>query len=234
MTPRVRAIVCWAAGLTASAASAQDSFEEQQQRPGSAEQQSAPRQQDYPPQQNYPPQQGNAQRPGTAQQQQSAGQAPDALMQVERQDFGVPAQSQLRSEPMHGPTPASIPGGQLITTRGLVELLQNQSMRALVFDVLGAPEMLPGAIPAVPAHQGGSFDDQTQAQFGQFLEQTTRSDKETPLVFYCQSVQCWMSYNAALRAIKLGYTNVLWYRGGLEAWKQAGQQVQSAQTGYSP
>ena len=39
---------------------------------------------------------------------------------------------------------------------------------------------------------------------------------------YCQGTYCWMSYNAALRAINLGYTNVLWYRGGIEAWKQAG------------
>ena len=29
--------------------------------------------------------------------------------------------------------------------------------------------------------------------------------------------------------INLGYTNVLWYRGGIEAWKQAGMPVQSAQ-----
>jgi 3-mercaptopyruvate sulfurtransferase SseA len=38
-----------------------------------------------------------------------------------------------------------------------------------------------------------------------------------------------MSYNAALRAINLGYTNVLWYRGGIEAWQQAGLPVQPAQ-----
>ena len=37
-----------------------------------------------------------------------------------------------------------------------------------------------------------------------------------------------MSYNASLRAINLGYTNVLWYRGGIEAWKQAGLPVQSS------
>ncbi len=36
------------------------------------------------------------------------------------------------------------------------------------------------------------------------------------------SRECWVSYNAALRAINAGYTNVLWYRGGIEAWKAAG------------
>ena len=30
-----------------------------------------------------------------------------------------------------------------------------------------------------------------------------------------------MSYNASLRAIRLRYSNVRWYRGGIEAWKAA-------------
>ena len=31
-----------------------------------------------------------------------------------------------------------------------------------------------------------------------------------------------LAYNASLRAVKLGYSNVLWYRGGHEAWRLAG------------
>lgn len=152
----------------------------------------------------------------------------DQLMQVERQDFGVVATAQLHSGPMHAPTPASIPGGQVITTRGLVELVKGRQVRALVFDILGGPEMIPGAIAAVPAAQAGSFSDRTQQEFGQFLQQMTQGNKETPLVFYCLSSHCWMSYNASLRAINMGYKNVLWYRGGIEAWKAGGQQVQAA------
>ena len=34
-------------------------------------------------------------------------------------------------------------------------------------------------------------------------------------------------HNAAVRAIQLGFRNVLWYRGGLEAWQSAGQPVRS-------
>lgn len=41
-----------------------------------------------------------------------------------------------------------------------------------------------------------------------------------------------MSYNAALSAINLGYSNVLWYRGGIEAWQAAGMQLVPAQGGY--
>ncbi len=50
----------------------------------------------------------------------------------------------------------------------------------------------------------------------------TGGNKNVPLVFYCQNTYCWMSYNAALRAIKMGFTQVLWYRGGIEAWQKAG------------
>lgn len=246
-----------AAGLAAlaSAAYAQDSFGGQpQQQP--AQQQQYPQQQPYP-QQQYPQQQPYPsqppqypQQPGGYPGQQPSyppagpqsgypGQQPpqgganlDQLMQMERQDYGVPATSQLHAGAMHGPTPSSIPGGQLITTKGLVELVRSQQVQALVFDVLGGPETLPGALAAAPAHQPGTFNDQTQQQFGQFLQQVTQGRKDTPLVFYCQSTQCWMSYNAALRAINMGYTNVLWYRGGIEAWKMAGQPTQRQQQGY--
>jgi len=37
--------------------------------------------------------------------------------------------------------------------------------------------------------------------------------------------------NAALRAINLGYTKVLWYRGGVEARQQAGLPLQSSGQG---
>ncbi len=151
---------------------------------------------------------------------------PGSQADPERRDFGVPAVDRLHSGPMHGPTPTSIPGGQLVTTKGLLGLLNGRQAPYLLFDVLGSQEMLPGAIAAVAAAQPGSFDDETQRGFGAYLQQVTRGDRNMALVFYCQSIQCWMSYNAALRAIKLGYVNVLWYRGGVEAWKMAGMQTQ--------
>jgi PQQ-dependent catabolism-associated CXXCW motif protein len=152
----------------------------------------------------------------------------DRLAQFERQDLGVQPTAQLHSGAMHGPTPASIPGGQVITTQGLSELLRGGRVPALTLDVLGGPETIEGAVYAVAASQPGSFDDVIQQQLGQFLAQATGGNKEFPIVAYCLSRECWMSYNAALRAINLGYTNVLWYRGGIEAWKQAGMPVQSS------
>lgn len=159
---------------------------------------------------------------------QSSRPAPSPLAQMEREDLGVPPIRQLHAGAMHGPTPASIPGGQVITTQGLQSLIAERKAPFLLLDVLGGPQVIPGAQYAVPASQPGSFNDATQQQFGQFLAQATGGNKEMPLVLYCQSRECWMSYNAALRAINLGYRNVLWYRGGIEAWQAAGQPLQPA------
>ncbi len=155
---------------------------------------------------------------------------------LEREEHGVAPTAALHTGPMHGKTPASIPGARLVTTRELLSLLQPAGgpSTALVFDVLGGPERLPAAIAAVPAAQAGSFDDAVQQAFGQYLQQVTQGSADRPLVFYCASLHCWMSYNAALRAARLGYRQVLWYRGGLQAWKEAGLPVQTAQAGAGP
>jgi rhodanese-related sulfurtransferase len=167
-------------------------------------------------------------RPAAPTPQQPASATPAA--QSERQDLGVPPTSQLHAGAMHGPTPSTIPGGQVLTTPGLQALVAKRAP-FLLLDILGGPQMIPGAQLAVPAAQPGSFSDVTQQQFGQFLQQATQGNKELPLVLYCESRECWMSYNAALRAINLGYRNVLWYRGGIEAWQAAGQPLQQAGMG---
>ena len=145
----------------------------------------------------------------------------DPLTAWERADMGVQPPRGLHPGQFHGPTPNTIPGGQVITTRGLYALYQ-QNLPVHVFDVLGGQQMLPKAIPAGFAANPGSFEDQTQQQLAGMLRQVTGGANDHPLVFYCQGPQCWMSYNAAVRAIALGHRNVLWYRGGLEAWAQAG------------
>ena len=221
------AMVAAAFSLTATA---QNSFDQKGQAPASSSSPpgyaQGPRNSPAWPQANT--QAGNELMAGASRNGGAFGAANDAMTREERQDFGVPPTRELRSEPMHAPTPNSIPGGQVITTPGLVALLQSSQVRALVFDVLGGQETLPGALYAAPASQAGSFQDATQQQFGQFLQQQTQGRRDVPLVFYCQSSHCWMSYNAALRAISLGYSNVLWYRGGIQAWQRAGQPTQQA------
>ena len=161
--------------------------------------------------------------------QDAQGARLDQMMAMERQDFGVPPSQQLHAGAMHGPTPASLPGGQVITTKGLLALVQGRQAPFILFDVLGQPDMLPNAVPAAWLAQAGSFDDAVQSQASQLFGQRTQGRKDTALVFYCQSRECWMSYNAALRAVNAGYTNVMWYRGGVEAWKFAGLPTQQGQ-----
>ncbi|MCE9658923.1 MAG: rhodanese-like domain-containing protein [Burkholderiales bacterium] len=165
----------------------------------------------------------------------SAATQLDAATRHERQDLGVAATRHLHAGAMHGPTPASIPGGQVITTAGLVALIQGRQAPFVVFDVLGGGEALPNALPAPWLAQAGAFDDAVQQQAAQLFAQRTQGRKDVALVFYCLSRECWLSYNAALRAVAAGYGNVLWYRGGIEAWKAAGLPTQAAgQAGFAP
>ena len=149
------------------------------------------------------------------------GQQYAALEPAELQDFGVQPTADLYTGAMHAPTPVSIPGGRTVTTADLADM-QALGQRFLVLDVLGGNQRLPNAQWVVGASEAGSYNDQIQSDFGAYLQQATGGDYGVGMVLYCQGIQCWMSYNAALRAINLGYTNVMWYRGGVEAWQAAG------------
>ena len=179
------------------------------------------------------PQAGQQAGPQAAPPQSRGGTNIDQMAQMERQDLGAPPTKQLHTGAMHGPTPASIPGGQVVTTKGLIGLVQGQQAPYILFDVLGQPEVLPNAVPAAWLSQPGTFNDSVQPQAAQMLGQRTQGRKDVALVFYCLSRECWMSYNAALRAINAGYTNVLWYRGGIEAWKMAGLPTQQGNGGQA-
>jgi PQQ-dependent catabolism-associated CXXCW motif protein len=206
---------------TAAPALAQNSFSEdiRKRPPARAQQETAPAQPPRAPQEQQQQQPAPAGTPAATADPKFARAA-----EAESQDFGVAPTDRLHDGPMHGKTPTRIPGALVITTEALHMLYQRESA-LLVFDVLGGPQILPNAQNALPAAQAGSFNDQTQREFGNYLQQVTGGNKDQPLVFYCQSVECWMSYNAALRAANLGYTQVFWYRGGIEAWQQAGLQV---------
>lgn len=156
------------------------------------------------------------------QRRQAPGDTLDRLMAWERQDFGVRPPRGLHQGESHGPTPNELPGGQVITTKGLLPLLQ-QGLPVQLIDVLGLEQTLPRAVSAPWAAAGGDFEDETQQHLAQFLERLTRGRSDTALVFFCAGRECWLSYNAALRAVQLGYRNVLWYRGGMRAWHRAGQ-----------
>ena len=52
------------------------------------------------------------------------------------------------------------------------------------------------------------------------LERLTGGSKAKPVLFYCLQ-DCWMSWNAVKRAASWGYTNLYWYRDGVDGWREA-------------
>lgn len=157
---------------------------------------------------------------------QVPAQAQGAGLAGEMDDFGVPAVATLRTGEHSAPTPVEIPGGKLIVTQALRDLVikSEPTMRPLLIDVLGGSghASLPGTVWLADAGRGTSFEDATQRKLAEALQALTGGERMRPLVFFCQGPRCWLSYNAALRAIRLGYRTVYWYRGGIEAWLAAG------------
>jgi len=151
------------------------------------------------------------------------GQADAAQMYAdEDRSWGVAPPPGYRAKDYHGPTPDAVPNANVIRTEELKAKLEQQP-RPFLVDVLSGPvhRTLPGALWL---HNGGlgDFDADEEKRFLDALALASGGDKARELVFFCSGPRCWLSYNAALRAARGGYTNVHWYRGGIEAWRAAG------------
>jgi PQQ-dependent catabolism-associated CXXCW motif protein len=137
----------------------------------------------------------------------------------EDKDWGVPPTRVLRTVGYHSPTPTRVPGGKVVTTGELKALLQREP-RPFLIDVLGGTvhSTIAGAFWMVGAG-AGDMDKDEETRFAKAIAGFAGGDKARPMVFFCVDSECWLSYNAALRAIGLGYTGVMWYRGGIAAWR---------------
>lgn len=47
-------------------------------------------------------------------------------------------------------------------------------------------------------------------------------NKAGPVLFYCNGIKCGRSYKSAKKAIEYGYTNIYWFRGGIDEWEAKG------------
>lgn len=148
------------------------------------------------------------------------GAKPEAYAE-ETRDWGVPPTRVLRTVGYHSPTPLRIPGGKTVTTLELKALLEGDP-RPYLIDVLGGGvhRTIAGAFWMIGAGAGDMSRDE-ESRFAKALAAFAGGDKSRPMVFFCVDPECWLSYNTALRAIALGYTNVMWYRGGVSAWRSA-------------
>jgi PQQ-dependent catabolism-associated CXXCW motif protein len=67
----------------------------------------------------------------------------------------------------------------------------------------------------------GVLTDALDAWFRANLVRISGGDRAVILVFYCRA-DCWMSWNAAKRALAWGYIGARWYRDGTDGWESAG------------
>lgn len=145
----------------------------------------------------------------------------DGLAEEEK-SWGIAPPPGYRAIDYHAPTPDALPGARVVKTADLDAMLAS-SVRPTLIDVLSGPAhlTLPGAIWL---HNGGlgDYSAEEDKRFLFTLARITGHDKQRPVVFFCSGVRCWLSYNAALRAVRGGYANVYWYRGGIDAWRAAG------------
>jgi PQQ-dependent catabolism-associated CXXCW motif protein len=122
-----------------------------------------------------------------------------------------------------GMTPKMLDGIRRMDTAELVTALK-QTAPPVVIDVMAVGPTIPGTLNFI--HAGLAFADEKretpfEERFRRMLKEAA-PDLDQPVVFYCASSECWLSVNAAMRARKIGYTQVMWYRGGLSAWVRAG------------
>jgi sulfur-oxidizing protein SoxY len=144
--------------------------------------------------------------------------------------------------PVNAPTPNTLSGAIVIRTSDVATLLKTD--RTVVVDVSNSsprPEKLaPQAVWMPPPHAvipgslwlagvgGGTLDAATDGFYRRRLSEATANDLSRPLVVYCHE-RCWLSWNAAKRAIRYGYQRVYWFPDGIEGWKAAGFSTAVAQ-----
>lgn len=133
--------------------------------------------------------------------------------------FGT-AQVYRIEKPMDVP-PMQVQGVQTVGTQALARMLKSDTPPAAI-DISGAEETIPSALTLFfggNAFDAPELDSAFHSRFTALLK-LLAPDTERPLVIFGNG-RNWLSANAALRARQAGYTHVLWYRGGMEAWKRA-------------
>jgi len=140
-----------------------------------------------------------------------------------------------RMDDYRAPTPISLRGATVLSTDDAHGLWDKQ--QAIFIDVLPRPPR-PVGLPAstiwrpkprddvpgsiwLPDTGYGALAPVMDEYFQHGLRQATAGDRDRTLVFYCLA-NCWMSWNAAKRALTLGYTHVDWYPDGTDGWAEAG------------
>jgi len=119
-------------------------------------------------------------------------------------------------------TPIKVKGAKVISVEEGKKLLD---AKAAFFDVRSAINYGKGHVPGAAAlpYKGKSDDvenfDQSQDQLD---ASKLPADKGATIVIYSDGPKGWKSYKASVLAVKAGYTNVHYMRGGYAEWQSKG------------
>ena len=144
-----------------------------------------------------------------------------------------PEPSDYRMDEYRSPTPATLRGAAVLSTDEARAYWEKHDM--VFIDVLPQPPR-PVGLPAstiwrpkqrddvpgsiwLPDTGYGALAPVMEQYFERGLQQATGGNRDRTIVFYCLA-NCWMSWNAAKRAVALGYTNVAWYPDGTDGWAE--------------
>jgi len=147
----------------------------------------------------------------------------------------VPEPNDYRQDNYRGDVPATLKGATVVDAKQVHEMMAEEAV--VVIDVLPQPPR-PAELPATtlwhpPARHDipgsiwlanvgfGGLSAEMDAYFRHALEGVSLGQKDRKLVFYCEA-KCWMSWNAAKRAVEYGYTAVYWFPDGMQGWTEAG------------
>jgi PQQ-dependent catabolism-associated CXXCW motif protein len=139
-----------------------------------------------------------------------------------------------RQSDYRAPTPTTLKGARVLTTEEAAAMWRDGG--AVFIDVLPQaprPKDLPADvvwrdkprsdIPGslwLPDTGYGELAPVMLDYFRRGLDKAL-DGRQRPIVFYCLK-DCWMSWNAAKRALALGYGDVAWYPEGSDGWAAAG------------
>lgn len=164
------------------------------------------------------------------------------LMAVAHAQGDVAEPSGYRTENYRSPVPATLAGARVLSTDEAAAIWRTKA--GAFIDVLPRPpkpknlpegtvwrdpprQDIPGSI-WLPDTGYGVLAAATEDYLKRGLVHASGGDRSHLLVFYCLA-DCWMSWNAAKRALSYGYTNVTWYPEGTDGWAFAGLPLQDTQ-----
>jgi len=164
-----------------------------------------------------------------------------ALVPAAGQDATVAEPDGYRMENYRTPTPATLKGARVLSTDEAAALWKAGG--AVFIDVMPQPPRpnlpagtiwrdkprhnIPGSL-WLPDTGYGALAAATEDYFKHGLATASGGDQTKLLVIYCQRA-CWMSWNAAKRALALGYRNVAWFPDGTDGWQEEGLPLAEAQ-----